>query len=63
MDLMTIEEIAAEWGITPRQVRSYCAANRIAGATLEQGEWRIPANAAKPERKRPPAPRLLAAIC
>ena len=52
MDFMTIEEIAAKWGITPRQVRSYCAANRIAGATLEQGEWRIPANAAKPERKR-----------
>lgn len=52
MDFMTIEEIAAKWGITPRQVRSYCANNRIAGATLEHGEWRIPANAAKPERKR-----------
>ena len=52
MDFMTIEEIAAKWGITPRQVRSYCANNRIAGAALEQGEWRIPANAAKPERKR-----------
>ena len=52
MDFMTIEEIAAKWGITPRQVRSYCTNNRIAGATLEHGEWRIPANAAKPERKR-----------
>ena len=52
MDFMTIEEVAAKWRITPRQVRSYCANNRIAGATLEQGEWRIPANAAKPERKR-----------
>ena len=52
MDFMTIDEIAAKWGITSRQVRSYCAANRIAGATLEQGEWRIPAKAAKPERKR-----------
>ena len=52
MDFMTIEEVAAKWGITPRQVRSYCANNRIVGAALEQGEWRIPANAAKPERKR-----------
>ena len=40
MVFMTIEEIAAKWGISPRQVRSYCADNRIVGATLEQGEWR-----------------------
>lgn len=33
MDFLTIDEIAARWGITPRQVRSYCADNRIAGAT------------------------------
>jgi len=52
MDLLTIEEIAAKWGITPRQVRSYCADSRIGGATLERGEWRIPADAQKPERKR-----------
>lgn len=52
MDFMTIEAIAAKWGITPRQVRSYCAGNRIAGAILEHGEWRIPADATKPERKR-----------
>ena len=52
MELASIEEIAAKWGITPRQVRSYCAKSRIAGATLEKGEWRIPTNAAKPERKR-----------
>ncbi len=52
MHFITIEEIAAKWGITPRQVRSYCADNRIAGAILEHGEWRIPADAAKPERKR-----------
>ena len=52
MDFMTIEEVAAKWGITPRQVRLYCANNRVAGATLKKGEWRIPANAVKPERKR-----------
>lgn len=52
MDFLTIEEIAAKWGITPRQARSYCANSRIPGAIFEQGEWRIPANAVKPERKR-----------
>ena len=52
MDFITIGEIAAKWGITPRQVRTYCAGNRIAGAIFERGEWRIPADAVKPERKR-----------
>ena len=52
MNFITIEEIAAKWGITPRQARSYCAGNRIPGAILEHGEWRIPADAGKPERKR-----------
>ena len=52
MDFVTIEAIAAKWGITPRQVRSYCVGNRIEGATLAHGKWRIPSHAAKPERKR-----------
>ena len=52
MNFIAIEEIAAKWGITPRQARSYCAGNRIPGAILEHGEWRIPADAGKPERKR-----------
>ena len=51
MQFATIEEIAGKWGITPRQVRSYCAKGRIPGATLAHGEWRMPEDAAKPERK------------
>jgi len=51
MNHMTIEEAASKWGVTPRQVRSYCADGRIPGVKLERGEWRIPGNAAKPERK------------
>ena len=53
-----------KWGITPRQVRNYCAHGRIYGATLERGEWRIPADAAKPERKsrRPFPTTVLGAI-
>ena len=52
MKLVTIEEVAEKWGVTPRQVRSYCANGRISGAVLERGEWRIPKDAVKPERKR-----------
>ena len=52
MDFLGIDETAAKWGLTPRQVRSYCAAGRIPGAVLEHGAWRIPSDASKPPRKR-----------
>ena len=52
MKSMTIEEASTKWGVTPRQVRTYCANNRVPGVTLDHGEWRIPADAVKPERKR-----------
>jgi Fic family protein len=51
MKFMTVDEAAAKWGITPRQVRTYCASGRVPSAALERGEWRMPAEAAKPERK------------
>ena len=51
MHFNSIEETAAKWGITPRQVRTYCASGRIPGATFDHGEWRIPEDAVKPERK------------
>ena len=51
MHFVTIDEIAAKWGISPRQVRTYCAKGRVLGATFDPGEWRIPEDAAKPERK------------
>ena len=41
MHFVTIENTAEKWGITPRQVRSYCVQGRVPGATLTQGEWRI----------------------
>ncbi len=52
MQFLTIDEAAAKWGITTRQVRSYCADNRVAGAVFENGEWRLPPDAEKPKRKR-----------
>ena len=51
MLFVTIDETASKWGISLRQVRAYCAKGRIPGAMLDHGEWRIPENAAKPERK------------
>jgi hypothetical protein len=51
MHFVTIDEIAAKWGVSPRQVRSYCAKGRVPGATLDHGDWRIPENAAKLECK------------
>ena len=52
MQYMTIEETADKWGITPRQVRAYCTAGRIPGALLSRGEWLLPEDASKPERKK-----------
>jgi hypothetical protein len=51
MKFITIEDIATKWGITPRQVRTYCANGRIPGAAMNHGEWQIPEGAVKPERK------------
>lgn len=51
MYFMTVDEAAAKWGITPRQVRTYCAGGRVPGAALERGEWRMPGDAVKPARK------------
>ena len=63
MNYVTIEETALRWGITPRQVRNYCAKGRIFGAVLEHGEWRIPAEAAKPVRKsRRPFPKTILGV-
>ena len=51
MKFVTIDDIATKWGITPRQVRTYCAKGRIPGVAMNHGEWQIPDDAVKPERK------------
>ena len=51
MGYVTIDEIAVSWGISTRQVRSYCASGRVAGAKFEHGAWMIPEGAEKPSRK------------
>ena len=51
MRYATIDEIAVSWGISTRQVRSYCASGRVQGAKFERGSWLIPEGAEKPSRK------------
>jgi len=41
-DYSTIEEKAAEWGITCRHVQNLCRENRIEGAVKRGGVWFIP---------------------
>lgn len=62
MEYVSVKEMAARWGISPRSVRNYCAAGRVAGAFLTGKTWNIPADASKPvRRKRSPTvpPTLL----
>lgn len=44
----TVQETAAKWGITTRQVQILCKENRIDGASKMSRIWVIPENAEKP---------------
>jgi len=47
---MTIKEASILWNISERSVRNYCALGRVEGAVIEDGVWKIPADAKKPVR-------------
>ena len=47
---LSTAETAEKWGISERSVRNYCNDGRVDGAVLIGKIWRIPENAAKPER-------------
>ena len=46
----SVAEMAIKWGLSERSVRNYCAQGRIPGAFLIGKIWRLPVDAAKPER-------------
>lgn len=50
MGYLSVAEIAARWGVSPRTVRNYCANGRIPGAFLTGKTWNIPDNAQRPAR-------------
>lgn len=45
---LSIEETAAKWGKTPRNVRQHCKKGHIPGVTTEGKSWRIPETARDP---------------
>ncbi len=61
MNLISVSEAAAKWGVAERTVRNYCAHDRIPGAVLKGKTWWIPEDAERPERinKRETLPKTL----
>lgn len=51
MKYFSVEHFANEWNLSPRSVRNYCSSGRIKDVYIEGGEWMIPENSIKPERK------------
>lgn len=52
MNYLNVHNIAAKWNVSERSVRNYCAEGKIPGAVLVGKTWKIPENAAKPDRKQ-----------
>lgn len=52
-DYSTTLQAAARWGITPQRVRQLCAAGRVPGSLRHGRDWFIPADAPKPEKRKP----------
>ena len=51
MKYMTVAEAAKKWGLTPRSVQIHCEKGNVPGVTIQGKAWRIPATAARPQRK------------
>lgn len=51
MKYLSVTEIAKQWEISDRMVRSYCASGRINGAFLTGKTWNIPEGSIKPVRE------------
>ena len=48
MDILTIKDASALWGISARRITVLCNQGRIAGAKKIAGIWLLPPNAEKP---------------
>ena len=61
MEMISVADCAARWGVAERTVRNYCANGRIPGAMLEGKTWWIPEDAERPARTnaRSALPRTL----
>ena len=57
MDYLKIDEVAAQWGISPRRLQTLCAQGKIQGATRFGRAWMIPKSTPKPADGRTKAAR------
>ena len=57
MEYRRIDEVASEWGVTPRRIQSLCAEGKIRGAERFGRDWMIPKGAVRPPDRRRKAAR------
>lgn len=57
MDYLKIEEVAHQWGVSPRRIQTLCAEGKIYGAIRFGRAWMIPKDAQKPVDGRTKANR------
>lgn len=57
MDYLKINDVAAQWGISPRRLQTLCAEGKIEGAVRFGRAWMIPKDAGKPQDGRTKAGR------
>lgn len=62
MEYKKVAEMAELWGLSERTVRNYCAEGLIEGAKITGKTWLIPADAAKPGRRKLKQPETLLEI-
>ena len=62
MEYKKVAEMAELWGLSERTVRNYCAEGLIDGAKITGKTWLIPADAARPGRRKLKRPETLLEI-
>ena len=60
MEYLTIDDVAAAWGVSKRRLQTLCAEGKVAGAARFGRAWMIPAGTKKPVDGRTKAGRELA---
>ena len=58
MNYLKIDEVAKQWGISPRRLQALCAAGKIEGAVRFGRAWMIPKGGTKPLDGRTKAARM-----
>ena len=48
MDMLSVEQVAAKWNLSPRTVQNFCRKGRIPGAVSFGRSWMIPSDAVRP---------------